>query len=502
MDHEFIRWRDLGAVVRRSTLPGVLAALAGGAVDSFPSLRPHQREPWHAFCVQIAVLATRWARKHTIPEHEEEWRERLLGLTPEWPAGEAWSLIVDDWAKPALLQPPLVSPHNRADYRNVLHTPDELDILLTSKNHDFKRSRMYNAASEDWLFALVTLQTSEGFQGAGNYGISRMNGGFGTRMSFSLRATASASAGFRMDVERLLGQSDQSQCDPRLLPLLWVEPWDGTNSLGFERLDRLYIEICRRVRLVGGRTSAIAMTATSKVARIAAAGLKGRTGDPWSPIKADSTASITPSSAGFSYRQLARLLDRTQTNTPVLAEIHGATNIYGAVAIQAAALVRGQGKTEGLHRRLVDIPDFLTAEMAGKDIFHLIGDAASARASYADSVRVALQRSLQSLFQGGPEQVRFDDEASLKKAQQWLSRFDSLVDSTFFNNEFWREVLREQRGGLDTWMREMNDVAMLVLDETARLAPRRAMSRMRARAVSENYLDQQLTTLIDEQVHV
>ena len=40
---------------------------------------------------------------------------------------------------------------------------------------------MRHAAPDDWLFALVSLQTQEGFLGAGNYGISRMNGGFACR---------------------------------------------------------------------------------------------------------------------------------------------------------------------------------------------------------------------------------------------------------------------------------------------------------------------------------
>lgn len=500
MDRDFIRWRNLAGTVHRSTLQGVLTALAHGALDSFPSLRPHQREPWHAFCVQIAATAMIRAGKQRAAVGEEEWRQLLLGLTPDWPDGEAWSLIVDDWDRPALLQPPLVDPSNRADYRTVLQTPDELDILITSKNHDLKRSRMFDAAAEDWLFALVTLQTTEGFGGAGNYGVSRMNGGFGTRMSFSLRATINASAAFRMDVERLIANTKFSWGKHKL-PLLWLEPWDGTTSVAFESLNPLYVEICRRVRLGSSETSINAITATSKVPRIAAAGRKGQTGDPWTPTKADKTSSITPSSAGFSYRQLARLLDPMQTEPPALAEMVLPSS-YGNVAIHAAALIRGQGKTEGLHRRIVSIPDPVSAKLAGTDVLASVGKAAVARAGYAGKVRSALQRSLQSLFQGGPEQVRFDDEASLNKAQQWLSRFDGLVDSEFFGNSFWEEVLGELGPESNTWRGEINVIAVLVLDEAARLAPRRAISRMRARAISGNYLEHQLTMLIDEQVHV
>ena len=96
---------------------------------------------------------------------------------PEWPDGEAWELVVDDWSKPALLQPPTVAATDRAAYKNRLPTPDALDMLVTAKNHDLKQERMVGASEQDWLFALVTLQTTEGFLGAGNYGVSRMNGG-------------------------------------------------------------------------------------------------------------------------------------------------------------------------------------------------------------------------------------------------------------------------------------------------------------------------------------
>ena len=59
-------------------------------------------------------------------------------------------------------------------------------MLVTSKNHDLKSAVAVQAGVDDWIFALITLQTMEGFGGAGNYGISRMNGGLGSRPAFSL----------------------------------------------------------------------------------------------------------------------------------------------------------------------------------------------------------------------------------------------------------------------------------------------------------------------------
>ncbi|WP_126665514.1 hypothetical protein [Croceibacterium ferulae] len=490
MDDEYIRWRDKSAKTHRSTLCGVLAALAGGALDSFLGLRAHQREPWHAFCVQIAALALSKAGLREMPYKEGHWRALLLKLTPEWPDGEAWSLVVDDWTRPALLQPPLANSGNLPDYRNTVTTPDRLDVLLTSKNHDLKRYRMHNSCLEDWLFALVTLQTTEGFQGAGNYGISRMNGGFGTRMTFGWRATESTSAAFRMDVQRLLSNDDFSSSWTGV-SLLWLEPWDGRHSLAFDQLDPLYVEVCRRVRLKKVLRSIVALTATSSAPRVASAALNGRTNDPWVPIKQDMSACVTPSSAGFGYRQITRLLDPARTKLPVLAR-SVALVPEEKVALLAAALVRGQGKTEGLHRRTIALPAWVASAMVGKNPVEKMGRVASARAVKLASVRTGLQRALLSLFQGGPEQIQLQDEAGLQKAERWLIRFDEAIDLIFFDPSFWEHVIRDQDESDETWRRRASECAFRILEEAMALAPRRALSRMRAAARAVNYLELEL----------
>ena len=187
-----IGWRDGNGTGYRGSLFGAFAALARGEAWSFPALRPHQASPWHAFTVQVAALALIRAGRDDLPGDEGAWRNLLIALTPDQPGGEAWELVVDDWSKPALLQPPVVAAGNRAEYKSPLPTPDALDMLVTAKNHDVKQERIAEASDEDWLFALVTLQTTEGFLGAGNYGISRMNGGFASRMSLGVRPTPRA----------------------------------------------------------------------------------------------------------------------------------------------------------------------------------------------------------------------------------------------------------------------------------------------------------------------
>lgn len=493
-----IGWRDEDGNVHRGSLFGAFAALASGQAWSFPALRPHQREPWHAFTVQVAALALIRAGQDTLPTTEAAWRELLIGLTPDYPDGEAWALVVNDWTRPALLQPPIVAAGDRAAYKNRLPTPDALDMLVTAKNHDVKQARMVGAADEDWLFALVTLQTTEGFLGAGNYGISRMNGGFASRMALGVRPIGGGAAmAFQRDVARLVADAAARPDRRDGTPLLWTVPWDGTTSFSIDALDELYVEICRRIRLTHTSDGTIVgLAAGSKCARVAAAETKGKTGDPWAPMKADGSSSHTPTGAGFGYRQIANLLDGKKITLPLLAAPHAGDD-QAALSIVAAALVRGQGKTEGLHRRTVRT--YRLDRLAGDDApIERIGLVARKRADEAGEAARRLRRALISLVQGGPDQARFDDEAAKKKTERWLDRFDDAVDAEFFDAPFWSETAGDDANHRLTWRTRLRGLADDVFEAAADAAPRTEVRRIRARARARSFLDGQMRKWMDE----
>ncbi len=69
-----IGWRDENGDEHRGTLFAAFAALARGDAWSFPALRPHQREPWHAFTVQVAALALIRAGRDDLPADEATWK--------------------------------------------------------------------------------------------------------------------------------------------------------------------------------------------------------------------------------------------------------------------------------------------------------------------------------------------------------------------------------------------------------------------------------------------
>jgi len=266
------------------TLPGVYAALVRDEVESFSALRAHQRQAWHAFLAQVGALALLASGHVEPPEDEAGWADLLRGLTPDHPFDEPWCLIALP-ERPALLQPPIPSGQI-SDLRNTVATPDALDILVTAKNHDLKTEVMARAAPDDWLFALVTLQTMQGYFGAGNFGISRMNGGFANRAAVGATPLGGPGVHLRRDLRRLLALRPtmlNGFASAGGLGLLWLRPWDGTHSLLQSELDPYYVEVCRRVRLFksGGLTAARA--GGSKVPRVAPFA-RGLTGDPWAPV--------------------------------------------------------------------------------------------------------------------------------------------------------------------------------------------------------------------------
>ena len=96
-------------------------------------------------------MAMHRAERATPPETAAEWRALLRGLTPGHADDEPWCLVVADPARPAFLQCP--APKGLEDYRGRAVTPDDLDVLVTSENHDVKQAIALDAAAEDWLFA-------------------------------------------------------------------------------------------------------------------------------------------------------------------------------------------------------------------------------------------------------------------------------------------------------------------------------------------------------------
>ena len=356
---------------RTVSLPGLLAAMARQEVAGFAALRPHQHSCWHMFLVQLAVLAEQSAEQVELPADTESWETLLRGLTPEFSQDEPWRLIVDDSAIPAFLQPP--DPGRLA--WNRVATADDLDLLITAKNFDVKQSVANDSTPEDWLYALVSLQTMAGFLGRGNYGIARMNGGASSRPLLGLAPgsgsdmTVSPSAWWKRDVHRLLhAPLSPEESTPGGPGLLWCLPWPEGEQLQVQELDPLFIEVCRRVRLNQAGDRIVARRSNSSASRTNSKPFMGNVGDPWAPVekKEEGKNFTLGNPRGFTYRQLFELLFSGNWKRPFLAD--HAPNETGDMVLIAEAFVGGQGTTEGFHSRRIAIPkpSFLVSDTAAQ----------------------------------------------------------------------------------------------------------------------------------------
>ena len=291
--------------VARVPLPEVYSRLVADQIASFPALRPHQRHAWHAFLCQLGAIALHRAGLQDTVESADEWQRLLRETTPGFADDQPWRLVVDEPGLPAFMQ--CVSPQGLGEFRRWKHSPDDLDILVSAKNHDIKQTIAVHAAPDDWLFALIDLQTMGGFLGAGNYPIARMNGGFSSRPCVGLApAEGGLGAHLSFDIRRMLAgrdalldkYPDYFHSDPGVA-LTWLEPWDGTDSLDLRTLDPYFIEICRRIRLTSTNGRIAARTAPSRGPRIYAKMAGGDIGDFWTPVRTTDNKGLSLSSFGL-----------------------------------------------------------------------------------------------------------------------------------------------------------------------------------------------------------
>ncbi len=437
LDEPLIRTRLVaGGQSRAFSLPGLFAALVRDEVRDFPALRPHQRHPWHAFLVQLAAIALHHARTEEPLETDEDWRAALLSLTPEHPDGAAWCMVAPH-DRPAFMQAP-VPKGNVSTWKNSLYAADELDMLVTSKNHDLKAARMHRSEIDDWIMSLISLQTQEGFLGKGNYGISRMNGGFASRPSVGVVPSGHWGSRWKRDLQTLLASrtniaTQQGMPESGGTALVWLKEWDGTTSLGFASLDPFYIEICRRVRLVCSENThqLHALTTGSEVARIDAKSRNGMTGDPWTPIDTAGEKALTIGADGFHYRLAAEILFGSKYSRSPM-QIVQSEDGNGGLVVLAQGVTRGQGKTEGYHERRIPVSKTVRKLLLENQTDRL-AKLAGERVHSIGQIRGVLWTALATLFDLGASKDKFSDSAK-NKAGVFVETYEQTEDARFFDD--------------------------------------------------------------------
>lgn len=412
-----LSWRDSHRHRATTTLPGLLARLGDATLGDFPRVRPHQFHPWCMFLTQLAAIALHRTGEADPAQSEERWRALLLALTDGH--HEPWTLVVDDLSQPAFLQSPV--PEGHIEAWATCAVPDDIDVLVTAKNHDVKTSQLDGTCPEYWVYAITTLQTMEGYPGRGYNGISRMNGGYGSRPRVGLTPDPTPSARFHRDVAVLLAQwptlLDRGYSD-RGTGLVWTTPWDGRTSLAMADLSPHFIEICWRLRLVAADDHLCARYTTTSTRRCLNEYDTGDVGDAWIPVERQKGTALTVGRNGFDYRLLTRVLFEGDY-APAATQATSPTD-PDPMLFAASAMARGQCKTEGLHERFVPLPKPIRFKLGVPAERASLAARATARVAAAALMHEkVLRRALGRLRGGVP-----GDE------------YDAQVDEVFFEDLF------------------------------------------------------------------
>lgn len=435
------------------TLPEILDRLYRQDILSFEALQLHQQQAWFSFLVQLAAIAIARGDGHT-PDNAQEWKDLLLRLSDE--NESAWALVEDDVTQPAFMQSPIPKGDiEKAGYKNDYLTPDEMDMLVTSANHDIKRRRISYPNLQFWLFSLVTLQTLQGGLGPGNYGIIRMNGYHGNRPLVGLTPGLSWGDRFRRDLGVLLDVRDSfaDQYDLRGFALLWMIPWSGekTDTIPLRKCDPYFIEICRRIRFTGKGDSLRCWRTTTKSQRISAPDdLNGRTGDPWTPVEKKNMKSLTLGESGFTYDLLHQLLMGYEYTIPATLEFKQSER-SGAYLL-AQTIARGQGKTYGFHKRIVYVPSHITDRFLSKpSLKEIVAKRSKSRVQKAGEVQTKLLKpAIVKLLINGNEVKQLNWNQMKPKFQPWLDGFQRAIDGQFFD-ALWASVEMDEDSAKQEW---------------------------------------------------
>lgn len=471
----------VGDTRRMLNLCEVFVELAASNVVGFDDLQPHQEQPWFCFLVQVAAMAVLRKNGGDFFRSEEEWRRALTELAG---SSEAWCLVVEDLAKPAFFQPP-VPEGNLKGFKADTDTPDSLDILIKAKNHEIKIDKIRTPSPFHWMIALITLQTLQGFLGAGNYGIARMNGGFASRGLVAVYSAIDFSTRFKEDVRTLVDerQSVLSKYDFKSdgIALLWTVPWDGgkDSSVSIWDCDPYVLEVCRRIRF-SDEGGLVCYRASSKAARIdAPKELNGVFGDPWAPIDASGgMKALTLSGRGFHYSMVRSLLFEDGYTLSICANpkrLREGGYFYGV------CLVRGQGKTEGFHHRVVKIPKKVVGffktnvdplALASKD--H-IGD--------ADVLMTkVLYPALRKLISSDG-----DGQVDGSKTSKWSAEVQDAIDAAFF--EYLWLAADDRAAARISWRKFLVKEASRALAIAEQGVPIASARRYRAISAAESILN-------------
>lgn len=494
-------------VLDAMTLPELLAALGQDRVESLPGLQRHQEDAFHIFLCYLAGAALARSQDSDPRQDAKFWTEALRRLAKR-SDDCAWSLLVDDVTRPAFMQPPLASEEEfLSEFKIGRPTPDAIDVLLTAKNHDIKSTKAVAPKADEWVYALISLQTMSGYI-LKHQGIARMNSGLGSRACVSLVYGETIGQRWLRDTRKLVAVRPDLLRAPwpyrnNGVALTWLQPWNRKTSLDLDQLDPFFIEVSRGVRLVWQDNRIMARTGTEQAPRINAKAYNGVLGDPWIPINRNDPkkgeSALTVGSAGFTPELLRNLIFEDGFE---LAPMQRPDREKGDEPFQftASVLVRGQGTTDGFRTAAINVPGSAArrAFQSGPQRERLARLSKVALTDAAELQNRAVKPAVLSLLQAGTERIDFEKREISAWWQQSARRYANAWGAVFFEWLWEAGETPADEEALRNWRLRLKDCAWNVLEEAITGYPGREGRRYRARIRSEGIFFRNLQKLFPE----
>jgi len=475
------------------SLPELLTALGEDRVLSLPGMQRHQEDAFHIFLCYLAGAVLAREDQGEPLQAEDFWREGIRRLTGR-DDDCAWTLIVEDVAKPAFMQPALTS--NAASNLRLKEpkalTPDQLDVLQTATNHDVKTRRALRPPVEAWIFALVSLQTMTGQMGRDNYGIARMNSGTGSRVCVGIVYEPGFGGCWYRDTRKLLALRQELLRPPwpyqsKGLALTWCEKWDLKTSFPLSALDPFFIECARAVRLIEIEGGIAALGAGSSGTHIEGKASKGVLGDPWTPIVVDGPKAWTVTDPFFTPEKLRNLIFEDGFQAPAMQKPDLDREGQGCRIRAAVLSPGGMGKSDGFHEAEIPIPSAAARRLfrRGPDHDRLAELSREAVNDAGQMQKKVLKPAVFSLLEAGPEQINFDRREASGWWEQAAQKFSAAWHTDFFS-WLWRSVEHpDPETARFQWLDALRVNANTVLKDAIDRYPGRAGRRYRARVRAE-----------------
>jgi CRISPR system Cascade subunit CasA len=332
--------------------------------------------------------------------------------------------------------------------------------------------------------------------------IVRVSGGYSSRPFVGLASGLTWGERFRRDLDVLLDARPALDRYDREggHTLLWRLPWSGEkdDAIPLEACDPYFIEVSRRVRLLPDGNGGITFRkGTNPGMRVEEPpDLGGVTGDAWTPIT-DERKALRIAGRGFHYRLLKEVLLGADYERPPALEF--GRDEGGHMYLVAEALGRGQGKTYGLHRRIVPIPPEVTDRPSWRrgPLREELAERSRERIDAANKAKYdILRKALTTLFLIGRKEYGELSKSEKKKMgetlEKYLDALDRAIDAVFFES-LWASAAEgvTAEEAQQQWQTLLWERADQQFEDAQGHAPSAAIHRWRARSAARSVFDRQ-----------